>query len=243
MSAQSILPDSAGELINGCVFKICGLSRMEVADLAAGIELGRDARFSIVENYPDLTLRLALDEASRQESFRLRDEVRARFGSHIYTEDERTLEEVVGALLLAGGKTLALAESCSGGYLSHRITRIAGSSAYYFGGAVTYSNEAKMLFLGVKLESLERHGAVSQETALEMSRGIRKKTGASIGVSVTGVAGPSGGSIEKPVGTVWISIDHHDFHEARRFQFHGARERIITATSQAALDWLRLSLL
>jgi nicotinamide-nucleotide amidase len=139
--------------------------------------------------------------------------------------------------------TLALAESCTGGYLSHRITRVAGSSAYYYGGAVTYSNHAKMLFLGVASETVERHGAVSQETALEMSAGIREKTGADIGLSVTGVAGPGGGSIEKPVGTVWISIANSEVHEARRFQFNGERERIIAATSQAALDWLRLSLM
>jgi nicotinamide-nucleotide amidase len=146
-------------------------------------------------------------------------------------------------LLLAKHKTLALAESCTGGYLSHRITRVAGSSVYYFGGTVSYSNEAKVLFLGVDPETLERYGAVSRETALEMSKGIRERTGASIGLSVTGVAGPGGGSIEKPVGTVWISIEQDDFHEARRYQFDGDRERIILATSQAALNWLRLSLL
>jgi nicotinamide-nucleotide amidase len=153
------------------------------------------------------------------------------------------LEEVVGTLLLGQRKTLALAESCTGGYISHRITRIAGSSGYYFGGAVTYSNEAKVLFLGVNAETLTRHGAVSRETALEMSRGIRAKTGATIGLSVTGIAGPEGGSIEKPVGTVWISIDDGQCHEARRFQFNGAREKIIAASSQAALDWLRRRLL
>jgi nicotinamide-nucleotide amidase len=151
---------------------------------------------------------------------------------------QRSLEEVVGALLLERQETLALAESCTGGFISHRITRIAGSSAYYFGGAVTYSNEAKVLFLGVKPETLERHGAVSRETALEMSRGIRAKTGASIGLSVTGIAGPGGGSNEKPVGTVWISIDNGQYHEARRFHFSGEREEVIALTSQAALDWL-----
>jgi nicotinamide-nucleotide amidase len=228
---------------NSFIFKICGLSRMELADLAAGIDLARNARFSITENYPDLTLHLTIDTADESKGLRLRDRVRAVLGSHSYAEDERSLEEVVGASLLRQGKTLALAESCSGGYISHRITRIAGSSAYYIGGAVTYANDAKVRFLGVKHETLERYGAVSRETALEMSQGIRERTGASIGLSVTGIAGPSGGSIEKPVGTVWLSIASNDFHEARRFQFTGERERIILATSQAALDWLRLCLL
>jgi nicotinamide-nucleotide amidase len=243
VTKESPVVDAAAELTSCCVFKISGLSRMELADLAASIELRHHARFSITENYPDLTLRLAIDQTHHQESSRLRDQVRTILGSHIYAEGERTLEEVVGELLLAKHKTLALAESCTGGYLSHRITRVPGSSAYYFGGAVTYSNEAKVLFLGVNPETLERHGAVSRETALEMSAGIRKRTGASVGLSVTGVAGPSGGSMEKPVGTVWISIEQDDYHEARRFQFHGEREQIIVATSQAALDWLRLNLL
>jgi nicotinamide-nucleotide amidase len=216
---------------------------MDLADLAAGVDLGHNARFSISENYPDLTLRLTIDGAHETECLRLRDQVRSVLGSHSYAEEELTLEEVVGAALLRQKKTLALAESCTGGYISHRITRVAGSSAYYFGGAVTYSNEAKVLFVGVKHETLERHGAVSRETALEMSQGIREKTAASVGLSVTGIAGPSGGSLEKPVGTVWISIACDNFHEARRFQFAGERERIILATSQAALDWLRCCLL
>jgi nicotinamide-nucleotide amidase len=226
-----------------CVFKICGLSESELARLVAGVDPGHDGGFVIVERYPDVTLRLTLERIDNGELARLRQQVRAILGSHIYAEDDRTLEEVVGGLLTAKRDTLALAESCTGGYLSHRITRVAGSSAYYYGGAVTYSNDAKVLFLGVKPETLERHGAVSQQTALEMSHGIRHRTGASIGLSVTGVAGPSGGSAEKPVGTVWISIERQGYHEARRFQFHGERERIILATSQAALDWLRLSLI
>jgi len=107
---------------------------------------------------------------------------------------------------------------------------------------VTYSNEAKISFLSVSPATLEQHGAVSQETALEMSRGIREKTGATIALSVTGIAGPGGGSPEKPIGTVWISIAKNDLHEARRFRFHGERERIILGTSQAALNWLRTTL-
>lgn len=231
------------EAIFSFTFKICGLTMAEVDELLAHVELGDYARFSIIDRYPDLGLCLAIAKRGEQQSPQLCDQVRAVLGAHIYAEGERTLEEVVGALLLAKQRTLALAESCTGGYVSHRITRVAGSSAYYYGGVVTYSNEAKMLFLGVGRETLERHGAVSRETALEMSQGIRERTGASIGLSVTGVAGPSGGSAEKPVGTVWISMDCENCHDARRFQFHGERERIIMASSQAALDWLRRSLL
>jgi len=171
---------------------------------------------------------------------RFRKQIRDLLGSYVYAEGDASLEEIVGQLLVAKKQTLALAESCTGGYISHRITRVAGSSAYYLAGAVTYSNEAKMRFLGVKVSTLEKHGAVSRETALEMSQGIRERTGASVSLSVTGIAGPSGGSPEKPVGTVWISIATDDLHEARLFQFRGAeRERIILGTSQAALNWLR----
>src|SRR5262245_7043487 len=174
---------------------------------------------------------------------RLRDQIREALGSHIYCEDDTSLEEIVGQLLLAKQQTLALAESCTGGYISHRITRVSGSSAYYYGGAITYSNDAKMRFLGVKPATLESYGAVSRETALEMSEGIRERTGASIGLSVTGIAGPLGGSPEKPVGTVWISIACAAGHKAKRYKFHGDRERIIIGTSQAALHWLRTTLL
>jgi nicotinamide-nucleotide amidase len=145
--------------------------------------------------------------------------------------------------LLEKKYTLALAESCTGGLISRRITTIGGSSAYYLGGAVTYANEAKIKFLGVDPITLEKHGAVSEQTALEMSRGIRERTGASIALSVTGIAGPSGGSPEKPVGTVWMSIAHAGGHEARLFRFHGDRDRIISGASQAGLNWLRTSLL
>ena len=239
--ARSLI--SHGEQKSFRTFKICGLTDGELNELLAGVELGRDAEFSISSQYPDLILHLTVIGDDEQKWSGLRRRIRGVLGTHIYAEGDRELEEVVGELLLAKQQTLALAESCTGGYLSHRITRVAGSSAYYFGGVVTYSNEAKMLFLGVKSATLEQHGAVSRDTALEMSRGIRQRTGASIGISVTGIAGPSGGSIEKPVGTVWISIEQEGYHEARRFQLQGERERIILGASQAALDWLRHCLL
>jgi nicotinamide-nucleotide amidase len=182
--------------------------------------------------------------AEREQDFTdIQQQLRQILSPYFYAEGDATLEEVVGRLLLDRHQSLALAESCTGGLISQRITRIAGSSAYYLGGAVTYSNDAKVRFLGVKPTTLEKHGAVSRETALEMSKGIREKTGADIGLSVTGIAGPSGGSAAKPVGTVWISVAREKFHEARLFQFHGERERVILGASQAALNWLRTALL
>jgi nicotinamide-nucleotide amidase len=228
-----------------CTFKIYGLTESKLDDLLHSINLGTHAKLSFRAHYPDLSLRLSVNghEKHGETFIRLHDQILNLLGSYVYAEGETPLEKVVGQLLLETHQTLALAESCTGGYLSHRITSISGSSAYFYGGAVTYANEAKTNFLGVQPQTLEKHGAVSRETALEMARGIREKTGASIGLSVTGIAGPGGGSAEKPVGTVWMSISQANFHDARNFQFSGDRERVIQGTSQAALNWLRTLLL
>lgn len=227
--------------IAACTFKLHGLTESKLDDLVKPVKLGSDAKLSFRAHFPDLTLRLTLGGgAAREKEFaELRQQIRAILSDYIYGEGEISLEQVVGDLLLKQRRTLALAESCTGGIISHRITRVAGSSAYYLGGAVTYSNDAKVRFLGVKTTTLQEHGAVSRETALEMSQGIRERIGADIGLSVTGIAGPSGGSEAKPVGTVWISIAIDKRHEARLFQFHGERERVILGACQAALNWLR----
>ena len=231
--------------IYSCTFKIYGLTESKLDSLVNPINLPAQARLSFRAHFPDLTLRLTLGggKEKKQGFFDSCEEIRRVLGRYIYAEGDVTMEERVGQLLLQTRQTLALAESCTGGLISRRITRITGSSAYYYGGAVTYANEAKMNFLGVAPETLEKYGAVSEQTALEMSRGMRERTKASLALSVTGIAGPSGGSPEKPVGTVWMSIAQTDRHEARRFQFHGDRDRIIQGASQAALNWLRTTLL
>ena len=245
MLSESVMPwiveKQVGPQISGCTFKIHGLTESKLDDLLRPVSLPPEAKLSFRAHYPDLSLRLTVrGEREGEKIFeRYKSQIGDLLGSHIYAEGETTLEEVVGQILLAKRQTLAVAESCTGGYVSHRITRVAGSSAYYYGGAVTYSNEAKQLYLGVSKKTLNQHGAVSRETALEMSRGIRERSGASIGLSVTGIAGPTGGSPEKPIGTVWMSIAQADRHEARLCHFHGERERIILGSSQAALNWLR----
>ena len=236
-------PSAGGELTTTCLFKICGVTESELRRLLAAVDLGRAAEVTISSQYPDMSLRLTLSGADAAQLSDVRGRILAALGSHVYAEGDKTLEEVIGPLLVDRGLTLALAESCTGGYISHRVTRVAGSSAYYYGGVVTYSNEAKMHFLGVRPATLETHGAVSRETALEMSRGLRARTGAGIAMSVTGIAGPGGGSMEKPVGTVWISIALDRYHEARRFQFGGERKSIIRGAAQQGLNWLRLCLL
>ena len=249
MLEQTVLPwllGDTGAEIQKHTFKIYGLTESDLADRVRPVDLcGGRATIAIRPQYPDLSLRLTMRlPPSEQAVFaQLRDQIRNLIGAHVYAEDDLTMEEVVGRLFLRAKQTLALAESCTGGLISRRITRIAGSSAYYYGGAVTYSNEAKIKFLGVRAATLKQHGAVSRETALQMSQGIRTRTGADLGLSVTGIAGPAGGSAEKPVGTVWISLARQNTVEARCYNFHGDRERIILGASQAALNWLRITLM
>jgi PncC family amidohydrolase len=148
---------------------------------------------------------------------------------------DKPLEQVVGELLLHRGLWLATAESCTGGLISHLITNVAGSSAYYMGGVTAYSNEAKVRLLGVRQETLEQHGAVSEETVLEMARGIRKARGADIGISVSGIAGPAGGTPDKPLGTVWIGLSSPRDEYATHFLWSGDRLAVKEQSAQAAM--------
>jgi nicotinamide-nucleotide amidase len=149
------------------------------------------------------------------------------------------LEVIVGQLLLQHKLTLALAESCTGGLVGHRITDVPGSSTYLLGGVVAYSYDAKELLLGVRHNTLYDHGAVSTETAIEMARGVRRALGADIGISVTGIAGPGGGLPDKPVGLVYICLSARDFERVGKFVWHEDRAGNKWASSEAALQMLR----
>lgn len=149
------------------------------------------------------------------------------------------VEEEIGALLIAQGLTLATAESCTGGLVGHRITNVPGSSDYYLGGFVSYANEAKETLLGVGRETLLEHGAVSEETAREMARGGRQRIGADVGISVTGIAGPTGGTPGKPVGLVYVALSAPDAEECRRHVWQGNR---LDNKEQSAEAVLRLLL-
>jgi nicotinamide-nucleotide amidase len=152
---------------------------------------------------------------------------------------------VVGRLLGEQKLTLAVAESCTGGLIGHRLTQVAGSSAYLDRVAVTYSNRAKIEMLGVPKHMIARHGAVSAEVAAAMARGVRERSGASIGLSVTGIAGPGGATDKKPVGLVYVGLDGGPNDTlTKEFRFHGGDRSIIKLrSSQAALDLLRRWLL
>ena len=137
--------------------------------------------------------------------------------------EEKPLESVVGRLLRERGLTLAAAESCTGGLVGHRITNVAGSSDYYMGSVTAYGSEAKVTLIGVAGATLQAHGAVSEETALEMARGVRRAFEADIGLAVTGIAGPGGGSAEKPVGLVYVALAADDGEWAERHEWDGDR--------------------
>jgi PncC family amidohydrolase len=149
-----------------------------------------------------------------------------------------SLESQVGQLLQERGLKLVLAESCTGGLLGSRITDVAGSSEYFLGGIVAYAYEAKADLLGVSWETLNTKGAVSRETVLEMARGVRERMKAHIAVSVSGIAGPGGGTPEKPVGTTWIGLVSEEGEWAKPFQFSGNREENKGSAADAALNML-----
>jgi nicotinamide-nucleotide amidase len=168
-------------------------------------------------------------------------EARDRLSDILYGEENDTMESVVGQLLKERTFTLAVAESCTGGLIGHRLTQVAGSSVYLDRVAVTYSNRAKVEMLGVPPEVIDRYGAVSAETAAAMARGVRGRSGTNVGLSVTGIAGPGGGSKAKPVGLVYVGLDGGpDEAMTKEFRFHGGDRSVIKQrSSQAALDLLR----
>jgi PncC family amidohydrolase len=150
----------------------------------------------------------------------------------------KSLEVVVGELLRKRGLRLAIAESCTGGLVSHRITNVPGASTYYMGSVTAYAYEAKVRLLGVRWSTLEKYGAVSKETALEMAAGVRRVLAADVGVSVTGIAGPGGGTPEKPVGLTWIGLSAPGIDEAWEYIWKGDRLQVKEQSAQQALQLL-----
>jgi nicotinamide-nucleotide amidase len=169
-------------------------------------------------------------------------ELQRALGDDVYSVDGSGLEEVVGVALRARGMKVAVAESCTGGLLTSRLTDVPGSSAYMDRAEVCYSNQAKIDSLGVPCALIEEHGAVSEPVARAMAEGIRAKAATAVGIGVTGIAGPGGGTPEKPVGTVVIAVVAGDDARVRTFQFVGAREMVKFQSAQAALNMLRLML-
>lgn len=223
---------------------IFGLGESAVDELAAPVYTKyRNPSTTILFKDGQIELHLTAQVKTETEGTRLLDELSGQLeealGEYVYSRRDETLEQVVGELLRWRGYSLATAESCTGGLLAGRITEVAGSSEYFLEGVVTYSNEAKMRMLGVPKEMLETHGAVSEPVACAMATGVRKLAGSTFGIGVTGIAGPGGGSEEKPVGLVYIALADEDNVTARKFIFPGDRQFIRTLSVNAALDLLR----
>lgn len=233
---RALLPD--GESRRVLYLRLTGIGE---SDIVEAVEQQLEAIPSLELGYcigkGDVDVRLAGPEKAVHTGAQI---VRESLGDFILSEDRRVIEEVIVQALAARREWLATAESCTGGTIASRITDVSGSSGVFGHGFVTYANEAKQKHLGVPAELIETHGAVSEQVARAMAEGCLTASGADHALAVTGIAGPTGGTEEKPVGTVWVALASKG-HEtaARRFFYPGARDRFKLLTSQAALEMLR----
>lgn len=227
------------------VFKTVGLTESQVETLIADLyPEGDDSDITVLASPGQIEVHLtSFSPRSRPDSERrlrpVEKELLRRLGANVFSQSGELLEEVVGRLLKNKNKTLAVAESCSGGLLSHRLTNVPGSSDYFLEGVVAYSNAAKVDRLGVRSSLIEAHGAVSAPVALAMARGIRRRARSDLGLSITGIAGPAGGSPGKPVGLVYIGLAWAGGGEVVKNLFLGNRELVKIQSTQKALDILR----
>ena len=230
------------------VYKVVGLVESEINRKLAHLE-GRDPRVRIgyYPVFPEVHVSLTVTGSSSQEAeaaFKKYDgQVTTFLGDCCYGSGADTLEGLAGALLAERGQTLAVAESCTGGLIAHTLTKVVGSSAYFLGGVVAYSDGLKERLLGVNREIILRSGAVSAETARGMAEGMRRVIPVDYALAVTGIAGPSGGTEAKPVGTVYFGLASPDKTQTYLFRFSGERGQVQVLASQTALDLLRRHLL
>ena len=249
MLLDSVLPElhALGSPVRKVrVISTFGLAESKVAELLAGFEdLFPDILLGLQARFPEIHIRLYESEGSGEDRFQaVFDWIRKRLGQKVLSEKGRSLEAVAGDLLRLRQVTVAVAESCTGGLVASLLTDVSGSSDYFVLGAVTYANSAKVKVLGVSPATLEEHGAVSEAVAREMAVGIRRLAGSDYGISTTGIAGPTGGSADKPVGTVCIGLATPSSAEAWRYRFtfddRAMNKQVFAAT---ALNRLRRALI
>ena len=215
----------------------------ELKDVATGGDVSLGFRTAFPDNYLRVVARGRSADEAQARLAKVRDTIRERLGALVYAEGDETLEQVVGRLLRERGRSLAAAESCTGGLVAQLVTSVPGASAYFLGGVVAYSDAAKTAALGVPAELIERHGAVSEPVVRAMAEGVRARLGADLGVAISGISGPEGGTPDKPVGTVHVAIAGDGETHAERFVFPLDRERHRRLSAQVALDWVRRVLL
>lgn len=236
---------STENVVHYKLYKIFGLGETEINQKLEGLE----KRFPHIQigyypNFPEIHLTITARQRPEDKNLVhdfnvVCEEIKKILGTNIVAEDQDSLESVLGSLLTDRQANLAVAESCTGGMVGERITSVSGSSKWFECGVVTYSNKAKTTILGVPDKIIKEHGAVSRETATKMVEGIMKLGNVPYGLSITGIAGPTGGTPEKPVGTVFIGMGTPDKIFVEHFIFSGNRNEIRTLASETALDWLR----
>ena len=236
------------EVIKSLVLRTTGLPESRVAEKLKDImKKSKNPQVSLLahENIVDIRMvAKAGDEKSIEKmNERMGKRISKRLGNYIFGTGKQTLEEVIGYLLYMRKKTIAVAESCTGGLISHRLTNVPGSSNYFLGSVVAYSDKIKRERLGVKKTTLEKYGTVSEKAAEEMAKGAKKLTKSDFGLGITGIAGPTGATKEKPIGLVYIALAYKDKVETREFKFRGEREVIKAKAANAALDMVRRHLL
>lgn len=223
-------------------FQTFGMSESALDEAVNAIIRPGEARVSFRASFPQISVKLLVRDdpaVAERRVEELAGRIRAALGPIVFAEGETTMEAATGAALRARGATLAVAESCSGGLVGHRLTEVPGCSAYLVADYVTYANSAKIDVLGVSPQTLATHGAVSEETVREMAEGARRRAGATVAVATSGVAGPDGGTPERPVGTVCFALSAEGLLVSRRHQLWGTRDWVKLLTSQLALDWVR----
>ena len=226
------------------ILKIYGLSEPEISEHLKNLSKTHpDLILGFYPHYPENHVSVSMNgkdvQTVAEEVERLEKEIRAALGQYIFGSDDDTLAGVAGKLLKEKGLTLSVAESCTGGLIGNLVTNVAGSSSYFLGGIVTYSNQAKIDMLQVDPQILADHGAVSEPTVRRMAEGVRAAFKSDLGLAVTGIAGPEGGSREKPVGTVHIGLASASGTFSQKYLFRGKRKQIKTNSAMMALDWAR----
>jgi nicotinamide-nucleotide amidase len=238
-----------GQVIRHKVLKTTGIAESSLFELLGNIDdlLGGKAKLAFLPSQFGVRLRITVKAGTPKDADRIvsdiETKIRNKAEKYIYSEGEVDIEETVGKLLKEKELTIAVAESCTGGYISHRITNVGGSSSYFNRGVVSYSNESKIEILRVPKELIGKFGAVSEEVARAMAEGIRAISKTDIGLSVTGIAGPTGGTEEKPVGLVFIGLSDADGTIVKRHNFPDERIRFKDRASQAALELVRRRIL
>ena len=245
MMSSTIIPwihDKTKSKIYVRTLRTTGAMESVLAEKMADVtEDTRPVTVAFLPQFTGVDIRLMCPE--KNPLIEIEGKIRDKVDKYIYATGTVDLEEIVGDMLSERGYTVATAESCTGGLIGHRLTNVPGSSTYFLGGVISYSNDMKMKTLGVQENTLQEFGAVSKETATEMAQGARDLFGSDLAIAVTGIAGPGGGTAEKPVGLVYITLVHNDKVWAKKFKFFTDRKLNNRLSSQVALNMVRIHLL